>query len=128
MAVAAFRRFASKKNRERQTSDSALSEVSEVILRRTRRAGETVSMRFVSELCRPWGEMRDDAAGMATLEAIAKLPYHEQQAAGHSTIMRLLDAELEAHAAVVVGRNPGREGRRRAGGSTSTEHVEEMEL
>ena len=75
-----------------------------------------------------WGEMRDDAAGMATLEAIAKLPYHEQQAAGHSTIMRLLDAELEAHAAVVVGRNPGREGRRRAGGSTSTEHVEEMEL
>ena len=60
MAVAAFRRFASKKNRERQTSDSALSEVSEVILRRTRRAGETVSMRFVSELCRPWGEMRDD--------------------------------------------------------------------
>ena len=37
-----------------------MSEVSEVILRRTRRAGDTVSIRFVSELCRPWGEMRDD--------------------------------------------------------------------
>ena len=48
-----------------------------------------------------WGDMRHDAAGMATLEAISKLPFHEQKAAGASTIMRLLDVEIEAHAAIV---------------------------
>ena len=41
-----------------------------------------------------WGEMHD-AAGLATLEAITRLPYHEQSGAG-GTIMRLLDAELPA--------------------------------
>eukprot|EP00964_Phaeocystis_antarctica_P047198 scaffold27292_cov50-Phaeocystis_antarctica.AAC.2 len=45
------------------------------------------------------GEMHD-AAGLATLEAITRLPYHEQSGAG-GTIMRLLDAELPATAAIV---------------------------
>ena len=40
------------------------------------------------------GEMHD-ATGLATLEAITRLPYHEQSGAG-GTIMRLLDAELPA--------------------------------
>ena len=35
-----------------------------------------------------WGEMHD-AAGLATLEAITRLPYHEQSGAG-GAIMRLL--------------------------------------
>jgi cyclophilin family peptidyl-prolyl cis-trans isomerase len=91
-----------------------------------------------------WGDMRHDAAGMATLEAISKLPYHEQKAAGASTIMRLLDVELETRAAIVderpalVGDGELRQGRAGSsiggtggGGSSSsssTVHVEEMEL
>ena len=54
-----------------------------------------------------WGDMRHDATGMATLDAISRLPYHEQKAAGASTIMRLLDVELEARAAIVEGRPAG---------------------
>ena len=50
-----------------------------------------------------WGELHDDA-GMATLEAIARLPYREQKAAGASTIMRLLRDELETSAAIVSQR------------------------
>jgi hypothetical protein len=38
-----------------------------------------------------WGELHD-ASGLATLEAITRLPYHEQAGAG-GTIMRLLDVE-----------------------------------
>ena len=42
--------------------------------------------------------MRDDA-GLATLEQITRLPYHEQAGAG-GTIMRLLDLELPLTAAI----------------------------
>ena len=84
-----------------------------------------------------WGEMRDDDAGMATLEAISKLPYHEQKAASASTIMRLLEVEIETTAALVDGRpaQPLGQASRSSGGmsafdsgSRSTQHVEEMEL
>lgn len=92
-----------------------------------------------------WGDMRHDAAGMATLEAISKLPYHEQKAAGASTIMRLLDVELETRAAIVDERPAlvrdgelrqgragssigGTGGRGGSSSSSSTVHVEEMEL
>ena len=48
-----------------------------------------------------WGTLeRGDSSGLATLEAIAQLPHHEQKAAGAETIMRLLDVELPATAAV----------------------------
>ena len=45
-----------------------------------------------------WGELVGEA-GMRTLEAIARLPYHEQTGAG-GTIMRLLDEELPASGVV----------------------------
>ena len=45
-----------------------------------------------------WGEVLDDA-GLATLEQITRLPYHEQAGAG-GTIMRLLDLELPVTAAI----------------------------
>ena len=41
-----------------------------------------------------------DADGLATLEAITRLPYHEQLGAG-GTIMRLLDVELPATGSIV---------------------------
>ena len=43
-------------------------------------------------------QVRDDA-GLATLEQITRLPYHEQAGAG-GTIMRLLDLELPLTAAI----------------------------
>ena len=46
------------------------------------------------------GEMHD-SVGLATLEAITRLPYHEQTGAG-GTIMRLLDEELPTTAAIVT--------------------------
>ena len=46
-----------------------------------------------------WGEVRE-AAAFKTLEAIAKLPYHESKGAG-GTVMRLLDKELPTSGAVV---------------------------
>ena len=42
-----------------------------------------------------------DSAGLATLEAITRLPYHEQTGAG-GTIMRLLDVELPTTGAIVT--------------------------
>ena len=47
-----------------------------------------------------WGELRD-AAGFETLEAIARLPYHETTGAG-GTVMRLLDTELPTNGAIVA--------------------------
>ncbi|EOD21564.1 hypothetical protein EMIHUDRAFT_117084 [Emiliania huxleyi CCMP1516] len=47
-----------------------------------------------------WGELRD-AAGFETLEAIARLPYHETTGAG-GTVMRLLDTELPTRGAIVA--------------------------
>lgn len=62
-----------------------------------------------------WGEMIDEA-GMATLETIARMPYHEQAGAG-GTIMRLLDTELPVTGTV-----------RSAGVEVLREHEEEVEL
>ena len=42
-----------------------------------------------------------DAAGLATLEAITRLPYHEQTGAG-GTVMRLLDVELPTTGTIVT--------------------------
>lgn len=55
-----------------------------------------------------WGEMHD-AAGLATLEAITKLPYHEQAGAG-GTIMRMLDEELPATGSLVRAAPTGKAG------------------
>ena len=64
-----------------------------------------------------WGEMHDSQPGWETLEAIVKLPYHEQAGAG-GTIMRLLDAELTTTARIVAatnGRSASAEGGHTAG-------------
>ena len=46
-----------------------------------------------------------DDAGLATLEQITRLPYHEQAGAG-GTIMRLLDLELPVTAAIRAAPTP----------------------
>jgi len=52
-----------------------------------------------------FGDMRDDVAGMETLERIAGLPFREQKAAGAETIMRLLNVEIQAHGALIRSHN-----------------------
>ncbi len=47
-----------------------------------------------------WGEVRE-VASLATLEAITRLPYHEQAGAG-GTMMRLLDEEIAATGSLVA--------------------------
>ena len=49
-----------------------------------------------------------DSAGLATLEAITRLPYHEQAGAG-GTIMRLLDVELPTTGAIVTSAEIGQD-------------------
>ena len=66
-----------------------------------------------------WGEL-DDAAGMATLELISKLPYHEQKAAGAETVMRLLDVELEARGAIVEASSSSGSSSSSSGSSSSS--------
>lgn len=41
-----------------------------------------------------WGDMRDDEAGMRTLEELTRMPWHEVTSG--QTVMRMLDVELAA--------------------------------
>lgn len=52
-----------------------------------------------------WGEVVDGSS-METLEAIARLPFHESTGAG-GTVMRLLDTELETTGAVRASESAG---------------------
>ena len=50
-----------------------------------------------------FGEVRDEAS-LATLEAIAMMPFHEATGTG-GTIMRLLDRELATAGTIIAGRS-----------------------